>query len=600
MFEQLVTVDKTLELTTCAFAGHEGETFAPAGHDILSRFERGLHIAWTYTAGSITIKRELFLHFKQQAATLRYTIKGLDGKATLRLSPMLTLRDFHSLLRQKDGASFKTVKNGDAITVCRDDAAVTLQCGGAKFAPAKPTDQWWYDVHYAIDAERGQDDLEDYFLPGAFEIELVGDGQVLFTVALGSKPAKAQPSTKERAAHLAPMADNLGGDRALAIAADDFIVDRTIKGQTLSTILAGYPWFADWGRDTFISLPGLLLATGRHDEARDTLRTYALAIKDGLVPNRFDDYSDNVHYNTLDASLWFIHAAMEYRDAAGDDDSWNDWLCPAILQVIDAYLHGTKVDDTEIRMAGDGLITAGDSSTQLTWMDAKHGNTVFTPRQGKAVEINGLWYHALLGMSEKLADNDKRRSEHFKKLGGRIRRAFAKVFWDDQLGYMRDHVWIDSEGNEVADRSMRPNQIFVAAMPNSPMPRTKLTIMLGKVKEKLLTPVGLLTLPQDDRHYHAKYTGPQSQRDEAYHQGTIWPWLIGPYAEAVLRVGRFSDESKKEARAAVDPLLTYLNGEGLGQLHEIHEASGPRRPVGCMAQAWSIAQIIRVLKLIKD
>jgi len=305
----------------------------------------------------------------------------------------------------------------------------------------------------------------------------------------------------------------------------------------------------------------------------------------------------------VDASLWFIHAAMEYHTASGDDESWNDWLADAIKSIIEAYLRGTQGAGSQIRMAGDGLITAGDANTQLTWMDAKCDGVVFTPRQGKAVEINALWFHALTGMGERLATSDKRTSEHYKKLSSRVRRAFAKVFWDDELGYLRDHVWINDEGEEVADRSMRPNQVIAAAVEYSPMPRTKLTTMLKNVKAKLLTPFGLRTLPDDDKHYHPHYRGPQMQRDEAYHQGTVWPWLIGPYAEGVLRVGQFTDEAKSEARQTIVPLLEQLRGEGafasLGQLHEIHEAAPPHHPAGTMAQAWSVAQVIRVLTLIE-
>jgi len=608
VFEQLMVGGKPIEFTACAFHDHgDNDTFAPQGHTMLSRFTRGLNVSWTYRADKVVFTRTLNLHWKQQAATLSWSIEGLKDKATLRLSPMLTLRDFHSLSRRRDGAVFNAKGSGDTLTVSRDAAAVTMQCPGAKFIPVGETDQWWYDVHYAVETERGQDDVEDYHLPGAFEIVLAGGGrhEIHMTVAFGNKPVDAQASAAARKKHLVPMAAKLGGDaHALAIAADDFVVSRTVRGSELSTILAGYPWFADWGRDTFISLPGLLLTTGRFTEARDTLSAYALAIKDGLVPNRFDDYDDSAaHYNTVDGSLWFIHAAMEYADAANDDESWNDWLAPAIISIIEAYIKGTGDGDSAIRMAGDGLITAGSAATQLTWMDAKCDGVIFTPRQGKAVEINALWYHALMGMSERLAKSNKRASEHYKKLGGRIRRAFAKVFWDDQLNYMRDHVWIDSEGNEVANRSCRPNQVFVASMPNSPMPRTKLTTMLKAVKKQLLTPVGLRTLPEGDRHYHARYTGPVRQRDEAYHQGTVWAWLIGPYAEAVLRVGQFSDESKAEAREAIAPLLAQIRGEGpfpsLGQLHEIYEAAEPHRPVGTMAQAWSIAQVVRVLKLIE-
>ena len=362
--------------------------------------------------------------------------------------------------------------------------------------------------------------------------------------------------------------------------------------------MAGYPWFADWGRDTFISLPGLLLCTGRFDEARSTLKAYAQSLHNGLVPNRFDDYdSKAAHYNAVDASLWFVHAAMEYYLTSGDQDAWDGWLCGAVMQVIDAYLRGT---DHDIRMAGDGLISAGNPRTQLTWMDAARDGVVFTPRFGKPVEVNALWYHALVGMSELLADTDRSTSVHYVKLSKRVKRAFLKNFWDNKQGYLYDHIWADDQGQETTDQTVRPNQIFAVSLPHSPLPRTKQQKVVKAVTQSLLTPLGLRTLPQDDPNYHGRYTGPMFDRDSAYHRGTVWPWLIGPYAEAVLRAGRFSDKSKKDALAAVEPLCQCLMSDGLGQLHEIHDGDPPHRPVGCMAQAWSVAELLRVLWLIEQ
>ena len=620
VFDQLVlsTPERqhVVDLSTCRFNDDNGgPAYSPDGYQLLEQFEKGASVAWTYQVGSISIERRLLLHWKEQAATIRYTISGLEHPAVLRVAPMLTLRDFHGVTRRSDNRTFNTAENVELLQVTRDDQTVTFHFPGAQFVPAPPADQWWYDVRYPVDTVRGQSDVEDYFLPGRFEIALSPDeqGHMTVTVALGDKPATPELSTDARSGALIGALDHLGGSadphkRMLVMAADDFVVDRTVEGSKLSTILAGYPWFADWGRDTFISLPGLLLTTGRFDEARHVLQAYALAIHGGLIPNRFDDYDDSAdaaHYNTLDASLWFIHAAMEYLDATGDAESWNDWLANAAMTIIDAYIKGTSTsaagDGIEIGVAGDGLVSAGSATTQLTWMDAACDGVVFTPRQGKAVEINALWYHALIGMSKRIAETHERQATHYKRLAARTKRGFTKVFWDDELGYLKDHVWIDDQNNELADQSLRPNQIFVASLPDSPMPRTKLKVIVAAIKQRLLTPFGLRTLPTDDRHYHGRYSGAQFDRDKAYHQGTVWPWLIGPYAEAVLRVGQFSDDARREARQAIDPLLEMLAGDGpfptLGQLHEIHEGDAPHTPAGCMAQAWSIAEVLRVLRL---
>ena len=722
MFEQLVLTKRgakqALEFSNCAFPGAPGQpdTYAPRGFTMLRRFRKGLSIAWTYSAGVISFTRELFLHWKRPAATLRYSIRGLREAVTvpgeeiapnaveLKLSPMLTLRDFHAMLHKDGAGNFSIESRIDGVTIERNGGggndpsgsiAATFRC--ERTHRFNRTRDWWYNVVYRGDTDRGQEDREDYFVPGAFEIPLdprKDEEVITLTVNLGKESAASEEGINgTRAEHLAPilaaigdqvgqgggahdamtppwMSSGSGGagrqaltpalsrrergpeqgatsnssalgpsfKRILAIASDDFVVDRTVKARKLATIIAGYPWFADWGRDTFIALPGLLLETGRFEEARATLQVFAESIKDGLVPNRFDDYDDNAaHYNTVDGSLWFIHAALRYVEMSRDRESWTKWLCPAVLSIMDAYIKGTHYD---IKMAGDGLISAGNPGTQLTWMDAATGGVVFTPRHGKAVEINCLWYAALMALSDALKQDDRHRSEHFAKLAARVKRAFAKTFWDESRGCLIDHVYVDpnavangsagaqgdsaltpalsrgergpepEQGNvdsgyvnpalkEIRDAALRPNQIFAASLLHSPIPQTQQRLVLNTVREHLLTPRGLRTLPPNDPNYHPWYCHDQFQRDKAYHQGTVWAWLIGPYVEAVLRVGRFSDDSKREAWAVLSPLVDELLHEGLGQLHEIYEANAPHRPVGCIAQAWSISEVLRVVRLIE-
>ncbi len=605
------------EFSTCLFRQNGKRVEQPHGHALLTRFERGLSVRWTHQWRTVTWQRELILHWRQPAATLRYTLTWADAadamtptEATVRLHPMLALRDFHSILHE-GGASFDAKADGQTLSVTNHDVTATLECVGAQFIGND--EPWWYKLNYPADDERGQGEPEDLYVPGRFELSVTPgvDTQFTLTATLGDTPVEPAPDTSDRAAHLGPIVAHLTDDandddendtltRALAIASDDFVVERTVRGQTLSTIIAGYPWFADWGRDTFIALPGLLLETGRLDEARETLQAFAGSIRNGLVPNRFDDYDDDAaHYNTVDASLWFIQAALRYVEASNDHDAWNDWLADACVSIIEAYIAGT---DNDIAMTGDGLITAGSTDTQLTWMDAaavgpRGERVVFTPRHGKAVEINALWYAALAGLAEALPDERGAEKRHFDKLAGRMRRAFPKVFWNDERNACDDHVWTDSEGEDHIDKSIRPNQVFAASLPHSPLPRTRQKQVVELVRDQLLTPFGLRTLPEDDPAYHARYVGPAFERDEAYHQGTVWGWLIGPYAEAVLRVGRFDDNSKAEARQVIAPLIERLMGPGLGQLHEIFEAQPPHRAVGCIAQAWSIAELLRVWRM---
>ena len=631
-----------IDFASALFRASSGaDLFEPVGHRALVRFDKGLTVAWTYAASGVQLTRQLNLHYKQQAATITYTLSGLDALDASRLvfavRPVVTLRDFHSLLREGTAsdlvAEHKPGTEGrSSLTVQRGSAVATIGCPDARFTHEP---QWWYGFHYPIETERGQDDTEDAWIPGRLEYTIDPDAEQAsfqITVALGDSAAEPDQGLDDntgRATHLEPIVKHLvsaahldkrvsAGAKtkkpkkavspavtcdqrtihALGIAADDFVVDRVLAGKNLSTILAGYPWFADWGRDTFIALPGLLLATGRHDEARDVLRVFAGAIRRGLIPNRFDDYDDRAaHYNTVDASLWFVNAAMQYHLATGDQDTWKDWLADAALSTIDAYLKGT---DFDIRMAGDGLITAGSPHTQLTWMDAACGGTVFTPRHGKAVEINALWYNALKGMAELIGSSHPAEAKHYLALGKRVTRAFLRVFWDADLGHLNDHVWTDDKGEEHVDRTCRPNQIFVCSLPHSPLPQTKQRTIVAAVKQQLLTPYGLRTLPQDNPSYRGVYEGSVYDRDGAYHQGTVWPWLIGPYAEAVLRLGKFKPAAKTEALAAITPLLQRLLGDGLGQVNEIHDGDPPHRPVGCIAQAWSVAELLRILTLLHN
>lgn len=620
-----------IEFATCLFQDENSQRiYAPQGYKLLDSFQRGLNITWVYKHGAITFTRRLYLHFRQQAATLHYQIEGLPSdlqSAQLELSPMITLRDFHALTHcGQSGDLAWNSRHNNILLATRGDLSATFYCPAAQELQAK--DQWWYNAQYPIDARRGQEDREDYFVPASFicplETTKNGRAEVSFTVALGEEPAEPQADTAQRDKHLEPITSAIESviqasvGRAsrpsssfpalcLAIAADDFIVQRPVKNKTLSTIIAGYPWFADWGRDTFIAMRGLLLTTGRFKEAKQVLRAFAGSIQDGLVPNRFDDYNSNqAYYNTVDGSLLFIQAALDYYQKSDDEKSWKSWLAPACISIIDSYIQGTQAGEkikAPIKMDDDGLISAGSASTQLTWMDAASDGKPFTPRHGKAVEINALWHSALVSLSQQLPDNSADKKQRYGEIAARAKKSFGKLFWDEQKGYLADHIWCDENGLHY-DWSLRPNQIFAAAVKHSPLSLQHQKKVIAAVRQNLLTPVGLKTLPANDPNYHGSYAGNQYQRDSAYHQGTIWPWLIGPYGEAVLRVGKFSDATQKQATKAIEPLLAMLTDEksiapgAIGQLSEIHEANSPHRAVGCPAQAWSVGELLRVTELI--
>lgn len=587
--------DRLLELSINQFR----QRIHPRGDRYLRRFELNDVARWEFDVEGVRVVKELQLTWMRNVAVVRYTIDpGGRRQMQFSLLPFVSLRDFHTE-RHAAGSNFQVRYDGLQAAVTEGKNAVHV-CADA--GSLRPASDWWYGHVYPIETERGLDDTEDLFNPGRFVLE--SDGEVSITLWASMEPnskpdwegelkrrreAVAAASAWEGEPPGGPRAGapRLGGSlalphesesptiRKLARAANDFVVYRKAPdGSDGTTIIAGYPWFADWGRDTMISLPGLLLVPGRFRQARQVLSLFAKYVSEGMIPNVFDDYTNEPHYNTVDASLWFIHAAFEYRRTSGDEAAFTSVLLPACRAILDGYRNGTRF---HIKMdEADGLITQGDATTQLTWMDAKYEKTVFTPRQGKAVEINALWYHALVLLGEN-------------ELAKKAADSFRRTFWISPFRGLCDVV----DGTR-RDASIRPNQIFAVSLPNSPLNDDQQRAVVEVVRRELLTPMGLRTLSPADPNYHGRYRGPQKQRDEAYHNGTVWPWLIGPFLDAYLKVNRRSSESLEQARSWLRPLIDQMNEYCIGQIHEICEGDPPHRPVGCFAQAWSVAEVIRL------
>jgi predicted glycogen debranching enzyme len=379
------------------------------------------------------------------------------------------------------------------------------------------------------------------------------------------------------------------------VAADQFITKRRTTDENYrTTILAGFPWFADWGRDTFISLPGLLLTTGRFNEAKSVLTTFAQAADEGMIPNRFDDYGGAAYFNSVDASLWFINAAFQYFTTAGDSETFTQQFLPVIRWIVDSYHNGTR---SGIHADKDDLITAGSNDTQLTWMDAKYENVAFTPRYGKAVEVNALWYNALCLLAQFYADRDIETAKRYRAMANQAEGSFCELFWNKTAGCLNDCILPDG----TVDTSIRPNQIFAVSLPFSPLLPRQQKAVVNVVQEELLTPYGLRTLSPRDSRYKGIYIGSQRYRDEAYHQGTVWPYLIGPFVEAYLKVNDFSRKSKEQAAEFIEPLMQHLTEDScLGSVSEIFDGDVPHKPRGCIAQAWSVAELIRAYQLTRS
>jgi predicted glycogen debranching enzyme len=612
---------KRYELSSYQFGGG---TIHPHGVDLLRSFAasaQAVEWEWALPGVGLRVTRGLLLAHGANAAMVRYTVQGFERRAWLEVRPLVGLRDFHGLRRE--GARFDTRVSEGRVEVMGGGGEGRLMMTARREDGGSETrfvsdPQWWRSFEYERDRRRELDSREDLFSPGVFTFECGGEARVSLQAWVDGEGREAplrgtweeeRGRLERRGEALCRAAGDGLGESAgvgtargravapLVRAADQFVVKRESAGKRLATIIAGYPWFSDWGRDTFISMRGLLLATGRHAEALEALLAFAGLQRRGLIPNCFDDGSGRAQYNTVDASPWFVHAACEYLRVTGDRAGFTA-VRGACLNVIDAYRDGT---DFGIRMDRDGLITAGNERTQLTWMDARHGDVVFTARHGKAVEINALWYSGLLELAGAIEADIPKRARELRQVAELAGRGFEALFWNPARGCLFDVVMPGG-----ADGRLRPNQIFAVSQPYSALSAEKRAAVVGSVRERLLTPVGLRTLEASDPGYRARFEGGMFERDGAYHNGTVWPWLIGPYCEAVLRVGRFSEAAKREVRGVLAPLLAEFGeprtpGGPVRQIPEVYDGEpvdGVRRADACMAQAWSVGEVIRVMALV--
>ncbi|MDD5063891.1 MAG: amylo-alpha-1,6-glucosidase [Phycisphaerae bacterium] len=602
--EMVILNGNVFNLSTFEFSGK----FAPVGFNFLKRFRRDTAVHFDYQLPQFKLTKSVYLLRDADMIALVYDFTAVKKPLELVLRPFIGLRDFHTL--QKSYAHLYSAWLGDGLLIRHDipgSCELFLSCPSMKF---EKDHQWWFNFTYRIDEQRGQDFTEDLWTPGFFKGSIDSPARIVLWANFGSS-GKAASDAEELKLDIEAVREDLCRHqsritaaaktkdlRKLCLAADQFIAKRSTaapgRDEQRTTILAGFPWFADWGRDAFISLPGLLLATGRFEEAKSVLATFAAAADEGVIPNRFDDRSDTAYFNSVDASLWFINAAFQYLNAAGDSETFTMQLLPVIRRIIDSYHQGNPFG---ICADADGLITAGNEQTQLTWMDAKYDGVAFTARYGKAVEVNALWYNALCWLVQFYdSRDDMDNAKHYRDLADKVKNSFCRSFWNEQAGCLHDCILPDGS----ADASLRPNQIFAVSLPFSPLSPQQQKAVVDAVQKNLLTPFGLRTLNVQDNRYKGTYTGSQKERDQAYHQGTVWPYLLGPFVESYLKVYGHSRKSKKEASEFIKPLLQYMTKDGcLGQICEIFDGDPPHKPKGCMAQAWSIAELIRAYQLVR-
>lgn len=563
----------------------------PQGYRHLSAFSRDLFPSFTYAVDGIRLEKRVAGIHGENTTVIDYRLHEAPGPLQLELRPFVAGRDYHALTHANREICLSSAFDGD-IWIYRaypQLPTLYLLAPGASFT-AQP--DWYYNFEYLADKQRGQDFQEDLFTPGVFTLALA-PGERASVITSTSPPhgksavalLAAEKARRERLTTSLPEVSTVRSAqsvlRELTLAANQFIVRR---GGSQRTIIAGYHWFTDWGRDTMIALPGLTLVTGRFEVARDILETFVAAMDQGMLPNRFPDSGETPEYNTVDATLWFFVAAYKYFQYSGDRRFLQATLLPAMAEMIDWHRRGTRYG---IRMASDGLLTAGEPGVQLTWMDVKIGDWVVTPRHGKAVEINALWYNAVTIYAHLLsADGQPEAAAEFHTLAAAIQKRFIDVFWHRPEGYLFDVV---TEGQP--DPAIRPNQIFALSLPFPLLGRNRARQVLKTVETHLLTPMGLRSLSPRDPAYQARYQGDGRARDAAYHQGTVWAWLLGPYLTALVRVrGKTGRRQGMQRMAAVGD---HFARAGIGQVSEIFDGDPPHAPRGCVAQAWSVAEILR-------
>ena len=588
----------------------------PKGYRFLERFRlEGTTPVWTYALADARLEKRVWMEPGANTTYVQYTLTRASRPLTLHLAALVTYRDHHGNVAHGGTFPFQVEPVQHGLRLAALDALPFYLLSDNAQATAQAIPIWLAGYHLAVEHYRGQKDLESYCHAADLTVTLHAGESVTFVASTEAAPdldgdaaytrrrvyeqkllAQARPGLKLEAAAGGP--DWLaGGIEHLALAADQFIVKRELarsappggyaqtgqSGFEGRSIIAGYPWFGDWGRDTMIALPGLTLVTGRAEVARQILLTFARFVDQGMLPNRFPDAGEEPEYNTVDATLWYVEAIRAYHAATGDDGLLAE-LYPVLQEVVAWHRRGTRYN---IHLdEADGLLYGGSPEVQLTWMDAKLDDWVVTPRIGKPVEISALWYNALRGLA-----GFARRLGHdgdaagYDALADQTQAGFAR-FWSDELGYCVDVL----DGPDGDDPALRPNQLFAVSLHHSPLSDAQAAAVVDVCARHLLTAHGLRSLSPDHPEYIGRYGGDRHSRDAAYHQGTTWGWLLGPFVSAHYRVHRDS----AQARSFLLPMLQHLHSHGVGSLSEIFDGDPPFTPRACIAQAWSVAEVLRV------
>ena len=582
-------------------------TVAPKGYLNIESFHLdGTTPVWNFAFADGLLEKRIWMHQGENTTYIRYSYKRGSQPLTLSLKALVNYRDYHG------GTHFASKSIGKIEPISDVDLEIKAFPNAASLylsaISKNPThnfswsinNSWYRNFALAVEKYRGLDDTENHLLAAIGNVSLQPGDSITFVASTLKDGETKRHGDKEKGRNERKLISLFYSQNKLqaapewieqlVLAADQFIVDRPLTNNPEGkTIIAGYPWFTDWGRDTMISLPGLTISTGRYDIAKTILLTFAKYVDRGMLPNVFPDAGETPEYNTVDATLWYFEAIRTYYEATEDREFIAE-LFPLLAEIIDWHIKGTRYN---IKMDDDGLLYAGESGVQLTWMDAKVGDWVVTPRIGKPVEVNALWYNALICM-DYFASILQKSETRYQEIATKTRSHFSK-FWYEEGGYCYDVI--DSpDGN---DASFRPNQIFAVSLPCRGVSRSALTesplrpeqqkMVIDKVGQKLLTSYGLRSLSRDHPDYVGIYGGDQLKRDGSYHQGTTWGWLIGHFIQAHLKVY----QNPEVAYSFLEPMAEHLQDGCIGSISEIFDGDAPFTPRGCFAQAWSVAEVLR-------
>jgi len=559
---------------------YQGDLYIPRGHKYIRDFQAETTAKTIYRVGGVVLQRESLLVQKEEQVLIKFTLLDAHSPTTLKLRPFLAFREIHGLSKANLYANtkYQKAKNGIMHRLYDGFPGLYMQLSHEMKFIAVP--DWYYNIEYIEEQRRGYDYQEDLFVPGYFEVKIKKGESIIFSAS--TKEINPAGLSRKYSAEEKSRIPRTSFINCLTNSAEQFLVKKE-KG---TEIIAGFPWFGAWGRDTFISLPGLTLTTGNLKEAKKIIDTMVKRMKGGLFPNMGDD--DSPAFNSVDAPMWFVWALQQYEKYDKEISIWKAYG-RNIKNILDAYRNGTSFN---IRMLDNGLIYSGEKGKALTWMDAVTSDGPVTPRMGMPVEINALWYNAIVASliwAEKAGDT--KFVSKWKDLPLQISASFLSLFWNEEKGYLADYV-----GENDADFSVRPNMVIATSMEHSLLDSDKKSKILEVIRRELLTPKGLRTLSPKNPDYKGVYEGNQDERDKTYHQGTVWPWLLEHFAKSYLDVHKRGGLSL--IRQLYQGFEEDMNIHGVGSVAEIYDGDPPHTPKGAISQAWSVAALLRMNEMI--